>query len=95
MFNFNLEECKDFSQTSWGKILLKQIKEVVDDGIIQLKPEVQKLSECDDLKKSYEFLRGNLSQLELLQANLDTWDKAYTIYATMDFGKWTMDRNVK
>ena len=24
-----------------------------------------------------------------------TWDKAYTIYATMDFGKWTMDRNVK
>ena len=95
MFNFNLEECKDFSQTSWGKILLKQIKEVVDDGIIQLKPEVQKLSECDDLKKSYEFLRGNLNQLELLQANLDTWDKAYTIYATMDFGKWTMDRNVK
>ena len=95
MFNFNLEECKDFSQTSWGKILLKQIKEIVDDGIIQLKPEVQKLSECDDLKKSYEFLRGNLSQLELLQANLDTWDKAYTIYATMDFGKWTMDRNVK
>ena len=95
MFNFNLEECKDFSQTSWGKILLKQIKEVVDDGIIQLKPEVQNLSECDDLKKSYEFLRGNLNQLELLQANLDTWDKAYTIYATMDFGKWTMDRNVK
>ena len=95
MFNFNLEECKDFSQTSWGKILLKQIKEVVDDGIIQLKPEVQKLSECDDLKKSYEFLRGNLNQLELLQAKLDTWDKAYTIYATMDFGKWTMDRNVK
>ena len=95
MFNFNLEECKDFSQTNWGKILLKQIKEVVDDGIIQLKPEVQKLSECDDLKKSYEFLRGNLNQLELLQANLDTWDKAYTIYATMDFGKWTMDRNVK
>ena len=95
MFNFNLEECKDFSQTSWGKILLKQIKEVVDDGIIQLKPEVKKLSECDDLKKSYEFLRGNLNQLELLQTNLDTWDKAYTIYATMDFGKWTMDRNVK
>ena len=95
MFNFNLEECKDFSQTSWGKILLKQIKEIVDDGIIQLKPEVQKLSECDDLKKSYEFLRGNLNQLELLQTNLDTWDKAYTIYATMDFGKWTMDRNVK
>ena len=95
MFNFNLEECKDFSQTSWGKILLKQIKEIVDDGIIQLKPEIQRLSECDDLKKSYEFLRGNLNQLELLQANLDTWDKAYTIYATMDFGKWTMDRNVK
>ena len=47
------------------------------------------------IKKSYEFLRGNLNQLELLQANLDTWDKAYTIYATMDFGKWAMDRNVK
>ena len=47
------------------------------------------------MKKSYELLRGNLQQLELLQANLDTWDKAYEIYSSINFGKWLVDSKIK
>ena len=95
MFNFPEDINQDFSKTTWGNILLNQIKEIVDDGIYQLKPEVENLSKIDELKKSYELLRGNLQQLELLQANLDTWDKAYEIYSSINFGKWLVDSKIK
>ena len=95
MFNFQEDIKQDFSKTSWGEILLKQIKEIVDDGVLQLRAEVQNLQNSEELRKSFEFLRGNLNQLELLQANLDTWDKAYTIYNSLDFGRWMVDSKIK
>ena len=95
MFNFTEDINKDFSKTSWGEILLKQIKDIVDDGVYQLKPEVEKLSQVQELSKSYEFLKGNLQQLELLQSNLESWDKAYTIYNSIDFGRWMVDSKIK
>ena len=95
MFNFPEDINKDFSKTSWGEILLKQIKDIVDDGVYQLKPEVEKLSQVQELSKSYEFLKGNLQQLELLQSNLESWDKAYTIYNSIDFGRWMVDSKIK
>ena len=95
MFNFPEDINKDFSKTSWGEILLKQIKDIVDDGVYQLKPEVEKLSQFQELSKSYEFLKGNLQQLELLQSNLESWDKAYTIYNSIDFGRWMVDSKIK
>ena len=95
MFNFPEDINKDFSKTSWGEILLKQIKDIVDDGVYQLKPEVEKLSQVQELSKSYEFLKGNLQQLELLQSNLECWDKAYTIYNSIDFGRWMVDSKIK
>ena len=95
MFNFPEDINKDFSKTSWGEILLKQIKDIVDDGVYRLKPEVEKLSQVQELSKSYEFLKGNLQQLELLQSNLESWDKAYTIYNSIDFGRWMVDSKIK
>ena len=95
MFNFQEDIKQDFSKTSWGEILLKQIKEIVEDGVLQLRAEVQNLQNSEELRKSFEFLRGNLNQLELLQANLDTWDKAYTIYNSLDFGRWMVDSKIK
>ena len=95
MFNFPEDISQDFSKTSWGKILLKEIKEIVDDGVYQLKREVQNLSTVEELRKSFELLSRNLQQFELLQSNLDTWDKAYTIYNTLDFGKWLIDSKIK
>ena len=95
MFNFQEDIKQDFSKTSWGEILLKQIKEIVEDGVLQLRAEVQNIQNSEELRKSFEFLRGNLNQLELLQANLDTWDKAYTIYNSLDFGRWMVDSKIK
>ena len=95
MFNIETDNLKDFSETTWGKILIAQIKEIVDNGVEQLKREVINLMESPELKKSYDFLRANLNQLELLQSNLDTWDKAYEIYRSLDFGKWSMDSKIK
>ena len=40
MFNIETGNLKDFSETTWGKILITQIKEIVDDGVEQLKREV-------------------------------------------------------
>ncbi len=94
MFNLkNIEQ--DFSKTIWGEILLKQVGEIVEDSIIKLDAERKNLEKYPELHKSWLLLNEDIEKLELLKANLDTWNKAYTIYETLKFSSWTMDKSVK
>ena len=94
MFNLadNLEQ--DFSQTIWGKQLLKQVEEVLEDGIIKLETEKKNLSKYDELSKYYLIINDDIEQLEMLKANLDSWDKAYNIALNIKFKTWATDRKI-
>ena len=90
---FNIKDLSaDFSNTSWGKILLKEIKEELIDDIATLKTQELKLSVDKDLEKFTQVLRSDIAQLELLDANLDSWDKSYTISQTIEFVKWPTNK---
>ena len=94
MFNLadNLEQ--DFSQTIWGKQLLKQVEEILEDGIIKLETEKKNLSKYDELSKYYLIINDDIEQLEMLKANLDSWDKAYNIALNIKFKTWATDRKI-
>ena len=94
MFNLadNLEQ--DFSQTIWGKQLLKQVEEILEDGIIKLETEKKNLSKYDELSKYYLIINDDIEQLEMLKANLDSWNKAYNIALNIKFKTWATDRKI-
>lgn len=94
MFNLSENLEQDFAQTIWGKQLLKQVEEILEDGIIKLEIEKNNLYKFNELSKYYAIINDDIEQLEMLKLNLDTWDKAYEIASNIKFKTWVTDRKI-
>ena len=85
---FNIEENTPFEKTQWGKILLEEMKEELQDDIAILESEARKLSVEKDLILFQKTLENDIAELQKLNANLDNWNKAYTIANSVEFIVW-------
>ena len=94
MFNLSGRLEQDFAQTIWGKQLLKQVEEILQDGIIKLEAEKSNLDKYIELSKYSIIINDDIEQLEMLKANLDSWDKAYTIASGIKFKTWVTDKKI-
>jgi len=94
MFNLSEQLDQDFAQTIWGKQLLKQVEEILQDGIIKLEAEKSNLDKYIELSKYSIIINDDIEQLEMLKANLDSWDKAYTIASGIKFKIWATDKKI-
>ena len=94
MFNLSEKLEQDFAQTIWGKQLLKQVEEILQDGIIKLETEKTNLAKYLELEKYYLIINDDIEQLEMLKSNLDSWDKAYAIASEIKFKTWATDKKV-
>jgi len=94
MFNLSDKLDQDFAQTIWGKQLLKQVEEILQDGIIKLEAEKANLAKYTELSKYYIIINDDIEQLEMLKANLDSWDKADTIASGIKFKTWAVDKKI-
>jgi len=94
MFNLSDKLDQGFEQTIWGQQLLKQVEEILEDGIIKLEAEKNNLAKYTELSKYYIIINDDIEQLEMLKANLDSWDKAYTIASGIKFKTWTADKKL-
>lgn len=88
MFNLIDKLDQDFSKTVWGKILLEDIEEELIDDIKILENLKENISKYEDLEKVVTILELDINKLSILQANLNNWDKAYTIFNNTTFEKW-------
>ena len=88
MFNLKEKLEDDFSKTTWGEILLEEVKEELIDGIAVLKDDMKSLDNNEDLEPFYQTIESDIKQLEILQANLDNWDKAFQISQNIKFIIW-------
>ena len=82
----NLEQ--DFSNTDWGKILLKDIEEEVIDCQSVLQEELKNLNKYPELDKYSLTIVDDIDKLEMLRTNLNSWDKAYAISQNLEFITW-------
>ena len=94
MFNLSIHLEEDFAETIWGKQLLKQVEEILQDGIIKLDAEKKNLAKYEELSKYYLIINDDIEQLEMLKSNLDNWDKAYTIASGIKFKTWVTDKKI-
>ena len=94
MFNLSEKLDQDFAQRIWGRQLLNQVEEILQDGIIKLEAEKNNLAKYTELSKYYLIINDDIEQLEMLKANLDSWDKAYTIASGIKFKTWAVDKKI-
>ena len=87
---FNLKDCldDDFANTPWGKVLLKDIEEELIDDINVLESAKNTASKVDELDSIVSIFEQDIDLLDTLKNNLDSWDKAYTIFQNHGFNKW-------
>ena len=87
---FNLEDKleEDFSNTIWGKELLKEVKEILIDSITALNRIEKHLSVEPELEKFWQTIRSDIEQLETLKEHTNSWDDAYTISKYLEFVTW-------
>ena len=92
---FNLENLnQDFAKTVWGKLLLKQVEEILQDGIINLEKERANLAKYTELTTYFQIINDDIEQLEILKANLDSWDKAYELTSNLKFKTWAVNKKI-
>ena len=86
---FNLSDLnKDFGETEWGKILLKDIEEEVIDCQSILQEERKNLNKYPELDKYSQTIVNDIEQLDNLRVNLNSWEKAYIISQNLEFVTW-------
>ncbi len=94
MFEQNNEV--DFSKSVWGKILLKNLKEEIIDGINSLKLVRNKLEKYSELEKYKITIESDIEILkELYDATEQSWDNAYMIAKNMKFKSWPIDKKIE
>ena len=94
MFNLSNKIEEDFSNTIWGRLLLKQVKEIIEDSILKLETEKKSLAKYPELEKYFLIINDDIEQLEMLKMNLDSWEKAYEIAANIKFKTWATDKKI-
>ena len=93
MFNLKDSLEEDFAKTPWGKILLSDIEEELIDDIKVLENLRQETYKYDDFEKVTDTLNQDINMLELLKANLDSWDKTYEIFCNSTFKRWSAPKS--
>ena len=97
MFNIDISEGKDFSETVWGKILVKELKEATCDSKDNIKASLDITRKYDELNNIYTpILEETLNNLNVFDNYLEnSWDKAFDYYInTKMFPDWTQTRKI-
>ena len=93
---FNIKDLSlDFAKTKWGKLILEEYEKNIEETILGLKNVKQDLDLNPELEKFSQVIRLDLENLELLKANLDSWDKVYELSQRFSFTKWPVDRKIQ
>lgn len=91
---FKTENIKDFSETVWGKILLKNFKDEILNSINILRNAKEKLSRHSELSKFELVVADDISQLEEIISLQNSWDLSYEKATNIKFKTWPTDKKV-
>ncbi len=89
MFNIKDKLEQDFSKTIWGKVLLKDMQDEVEDDITILEDVKEGLNQNKELEVFRQIIESDIKQLKILEQNLDNWDKSYEICQNIKFTIWS------
>jgi len=90
----HLDASKDFSQTGWGKILLEQGKELLEDSIRNLDHFIRKMEREPELAKFLDCVRQDRQMYEAGKNAMHSWKTANEWALQTEWKKWPVDKKV-
>ena len=91
---FNIQNDIDFSETVWGKIILQETKNIIQECILKLNKTKNDTSKFIELDKYTETLNQDIAELTNIYENANSWDKTYENILNMNWKKWPIDKKV-
>jgi ATP-dependent helicase/nuclease subunit A len=86
--DFNLPDDLDFSNTAWGRVLMKSIKIELEGLLNALQGAVNVIKYAEGLSPYLENFQEDMSNIRILLKKCDaTWDELYEAFAAFEFGK--------
>lgn len=91
------EKKEDFSETIWGKILLEELQETLEEAIIKLKAVEEQLKWYGEMQKYETVIEQDIlmykSVVDILNRE-PLWDKVYQQVSEITYAKWPVDKKV-
>lgn len=84
---------KNFSNTPWGKIIIQNVSEILENGILKLKNIKTKMEKFSELEKFTEVIVEEISKYTYIKDNLNDWDKSAISIAQLKT-RWPIDKKV-
>lgn len=92
---FNVKKTDNFADTLWGKILLDDLKESIEDYVLRLRRVESNLMKDEELLKYKVMIGQDIINLEYMIENIGSWDKCNEIANTKVFDTWPSDRKIQ
>lgn len=89
---FNIKEVS-FEKTVWGKILFDRVKALLEDGMLKLKNELNKLQYEVDVEKFMVILSEDIRKIKEVYSK-NTWDEIYIGINNLAFDRFPVDKRV-
>lgn len=91
---FHINENEEFSETIWGKIVMEETKNILEECIMKLtKIKSDTLRFCE-LEKYSSVLEQDIVRLQYIYNHTDKWNETYQNLSQMNWQKWPVDRKV-
>ena len=89
---FNIENIS-FEKTIWGAILFQKVKEELQDGILRIENELEKLKYEEDTEKFVVTLSEDIRKIKEVYKK-ETWDEIYAGINTLNLDRFPVDKRV-
>ena len=87
-------ECGNFSNTPWGKIIIQNVDEILENGILKLQNLKSKMERFPELEKYINVISEDINNYSYIKENLKDWDKSATIISEFKNKTWPTDKKV-
>ncbi len=93
MFTFS-EMVEDFGETSFGKIILKYVKEELEESSLRLEKLRSQMLRFPELEKFTQVITEDKIAIEEIIQGISSWDATYLRLQNLNFRKWPVDKKV-
>ena len=91
---FNIEKTQNFSQTTWGEIIIKHINNILENAILKLKNIKTKMQRFEELDKFTAVIENDIESYSFIKQNLNDWDKCVKFIQEFKNKTWPRDKKV-
>ena len=90
----NIEDGTNFSDTIWGKIIIENANQILEDSILKLQNIRTKMKRFPELEKYTAKIEDDIEKYTYIQNNLSKWDIAVEAINTLKYAIWTKDSKI-